>query len=132
MAVQIDGRIPPLDTTDIEQFRQTSTSYFTVGLPADNVLGVTPVENYDQCLSAGVSCASQWTQDGFYLTLDDLSVGTHLLHFQAESGAFSLDVTDTLNVVVPEPYTWAMMLLGFVGLGLADYRASRKSAAITA
>jgi hypothetical protein len=31
---------------------------------------------------------------------------------------------------VPEPSTWAMMALGFVGLGVAGYRASRKSAAV--
>ena len=28
---------------------------------------------------------------------------------------------------IPEPSTWAMMLLGFAGLGFAGYRASRKS-----
>jgi hypothetical protein len=31
---------------------------------------------------------------------------------------------------VPEPSTWAMMLLGFAGLGFAGYRASRKSAVL--
>jgi PEP-CTERM motif len=30
---------------------------------------------------------------------------------------------------VPEPSTWAMMMLGFAGLGFAGYRASRRSAA---
>ena len=34
--------------------------------------------------------------------------------------------------VVPEPSTWAMMLLGFAGLGFAGYRASRKSAKVAA
>jgi hypothetical protein len=29
---------------------------------------------------------------------------------------------------VPEPSTWAMLLLGFAGLGFAGYRASRNSA----
>ena len=29
--------------------------------------------------------------------------------------------------VVPEPSTWAMMLLGFAGLGFAGYRASRRT-----
>jgi hypothetical protein len=74
-------------------------------------------------------------QDGYYATLDDLSVGTHVLHFQGEipgTGGISLDITDTLNVVVPEPSTWAMMLVGFAGLGFAGYRASRKTATTAA
>ena len=32
-------------------------------------------------------------------------------------------------VAVPEPSTWAMILLGFVGLGFAGRRASRRQAA---
>jgi hypothetical protein len=32
----------------------------------------------------------------------------------------------------PEPSTWAMMVLGFAGLGFAGYRASRKATAIAA
>jgi hypothetical protein len=31
-------------------------------------------------------------------------------------------------IAVPEASTWAMMLVGFAGLGLAGYRASRKTA----
>jgi PEP-CTERM motif len=34
--------------------------------------------------------------------------------------------------IVPEPSTWAMMLLGFAGLGYAGYRASRRTAAAAA
>jgi len=37
-----------------------------------------------------------------------------------------------LTLAVPEPSTWAMMVLGFGGLGFAGYRASRKAAAIAA
>ncbi len=36
------------------------------------------------------------------------------------------------NVAVPEPTTWAMMLLGLTGLGYARYRPSRKSATVAA
>jgi hypothetical protein len=36
------------------------------------------------------------------------------------------------TVSVPEPSTWAMMLLGFAGLGFAGYRASRRTAAAPA
>ena len=37
--------------------------------------------------------------------------------------------TFVLSGVVPEPSTWAMMLMGFGGLGFAGYRASRRTAA---
>ena len=89
---------------------------------ADNVLDVTPIKNYDQCVATGVGqpCSDLWVQDGFYITLDDLSVGTHVLQFQAGTPGFSLSVTDTLNVV-PEPSTWTMMLVGFTGLSFAAY-----------
>lgn len=48
-------------------------------------------------------------------------------------GIFSADyglVTgfSTGSGVIPEPSTWAMMLIGFAGLGFAGYRASRKGA----
>jgi hypothetical protein len=33
---------------------------------------------------------------------------------------------------IPEPSTWAMMLLGFAGLGFAGYRTSRRVASIAA
>jgi hypothetical protein len=127
MAVEIDGT-PTLDNAEIEQHHQTSTSYFSVALPADNVLGVTgPIE----------ADANTWVQDGFYITLDNLSVGTHMLHFQGEGqspagGSISLDITDTLNVVVPESSTWAMLLIGFAGLGFAGYRRARRSYAPSA
>jgi len=31
---------------------------------------------------------------------------------------------------VPEPSTWAMMVLGFLGLGFAGYRSARKKALV--
>ena len=45
------------------------------------------------------------------------------------------DVSGNGTVVgpgVPEPTTWAMMVIGFAGLGLAGYRTSRKSVSIAA
>jgi hypothetical protein len=42
-------------------------------------------------------------------------------------GTFSLVFSSNVNLssVIPEPSTWAMMLLGFVGLGYAGYRRER-------
>jgi hypothetical protein len=49
-----------------------------------------------------------------------------------ESG-FTFGFTNvTPPPAVPEPSTWAMMLIGFAGLGYAGHRASRKSAAVAA
>jgi PEP-CTERM motif len=43
----------------------------------------------------------------------------------AAGEVFSLDIVGPAPV--PEPSIWAMMMLGFVGLGLAGYRASRRA-----
>ena len=42
------------------------------------------------------------------------------------------DYAGGLTLSVPEPSTWAMMVLGFAGLGFAGYRKARKVAAIAA
>jgi hypothetical protein len=43
--------------------------------------------------------------------------------FADNSGAYTIRITQ-----VPEVSTWAMMLLGFAGLGYAGWRTQRKSA----
>jgi PEP-CTERM motif len=47
--------------------------------------------------------------------------------FTDNSGFYTITVTS-----VPEPATWAMMLLGFAGLGFTGYRATKKSQAAVA
>ena len=43
-----------------------------------------------------------------------------------------LDSVSNIALSTPEPSTWAMMILGFVGLSFAGYRSSRKAGAIAA
>jgi hypothetical protein len=48
-----------------------------------------------------------------------------------DQGSASLAAGEALYLVAaPEASTWAMLLLGFGGLGVAGYRRSRKSAAL--
>jgi hypothetical protein len=47
--------------------------------------------------------------------------------FPTFNATFSLS-----GAVIPEPSTWAMMLLGFAGLGFAGYRHARKARPATA
>jgi hypothetical protein len=64
-----------------------------------------------------------WTRNDD-LAPDWLRIGTDITHQGPFNGAFSLT-----GAVVPEPSTWAMMLLGFAGLGFVGYRASRRTGA---
>jgi hypothetical protein len=47
-------------------------------------------------------------------------------------GNFLIDNLSFAGTTIPESSTWAMMLLGFAGLGFAGYRTSRKTASIAA
>jgi hypothetical protein len=51
--------------------------------------------------------------------------------YQISSGGLSGAANDTIDLsaaTVPEPATWAMMLLGFAGLAFAGYRKPRRAA----
>ena len=58
----------------------------------------------------------------------DLTFGYTLV--ADESGGFGLDLVVGGLGAVPEPSTWAMMLLGFAGLGFAGYRSARRRAGV--
>ena len=61
-----------------------------------------------------------WTRDAG-LDPDWLRVGTDIVGAGAFNAAFSLSGSP-----IPEPSTWAMMLLGLAGLGFAGYRRARQ------
>ena len=69
----------------------------------------------------GSADLQSWTRDAA-LDPDWLRIGTDITHQGPFNAAFSLT-----GSVVPEPSTWAMMLLGFVGLSYAGYRRARKA-----
>jgi hypothetical protein len=133
-----DGPVTGQET----EFDITFTTPFT--LPADHYFFVPQVEvgNGDFLwLSAprpivppgtqfppGFTDLQSWTRDAM-LEPDWLRVGTDIVGIippataaPTFNEAFSLS-----GSVVPEPSTWAMMLLGFAGLGFAGYRHARKA-----
>ena len=82
----------------------------------------------------GFTDLQSWTRDA-KLDPDWLRVGTDIVGPEPPATppaptfneAFSLT-----GAVVPEPSTWAMMLLGFAGLGFAGYRHARKASPASA
>ena len=87
--------------------------------------------------STGITNGS--TDTGQYTSFWQLSIssnftsGTNTLDFivNNDGGPTALRVEVTGSVAtVPEPATWAMMLLGFVGLGFAGYRSHKASVSI--
>jgi hypothetical protein len=67
-------------------------------------------------VSSDFSPGITYSLGGGTITADWLGTGTTGVTYTAVFNAST----------VPEPSTWAMMLLGFAGLGFAGYRTSRK------
>ena len=66
------------------------------------------------------------------VALGDAYIDPYIWIDPSHADQFSLLISagvPNVPFAVPEPSSWAMMLLGFVGLGFAGYRASRRTAA---
>jgi hypothetical protein len=59
-----------------------------------------------------------------------LTPGVYLYNFGSGTDADSFTIK--VGAPVPEPSTWAMMLIGFAGLGYAGWRGSRKAGSVAA
>jgi hypothetical protein len=87
----------------------------------------------------GHTIGFSWAETGGLLvgdTSDQLMIDTNASRFTAGTLAVIDSQTSDLSgyepSAVPEPATWAMMLIGFAGLGVAGCRGSRKSGAFAA
>ena len=109
-----------------EPFTGANRSGWTVSLGSDTQsTGVTAIP------SEGFS---GWMLESFTYTA---KASTEVLKFTATGSPaippFALlDGVSVTGPVAPEPSTWAMMLLGFTGLGYAGFRSPRRKAAFTA
>jgi hypothetical protein len=87
-----------VDKEDVKKtlLRRVQSEPFAVAFPKDNIFGP------DGCamgvsLPAGVYSPS--VDDGYYVALPPLNPGPHTIHFHAESGSFTEDVTYHLTIV---------------------------------
>jgi hypothetical protein len=71
----------------------------------------------------GFTDLQSWTRDDSEggIAPDWLRIGTYITHQGPFNAAFSLS-----GSVIPEPSTWALMLVGFAGLGYAGFRRARQ------
>jgi PEP-CTERM motif len=67
--------------------------------------------------------------EGFFVRGDTIKIVRDYSSF-AETDVPYDNLQTTTNGSVPEPSTWAMMLLGFVGLGFVGYRTSRQGVSV--
>jgi choice-of-anchor C domain-containing protein len=91
-----------------------------------SILSLSPV--FD---TTGHSLGSMgWTQYSFYFAANST---TSSLGFGSFANSPYGPAIDNVSVsAVPEPSTWALMLLGFAGLGFFAYRRTKKMAAVAA
>jgi hypothetical protein len=94
----------------------------------------TPSQAIENYIVGGVPAYSATHIYSF--NLDTGSAIPTLLHFGVNdaifsdnTGAFTIVVTQ-LAAAVPEPSTWAMMILGFAGVGFMAYRRRNVSAVL--
>jgi hypothetical protein len=104
-ATDLHATIDGIDVPNLSSHREASP-IFEVTVPENNLfasLGL-PAGTYAPAVS-----------DGFWLMLEPLSPGTHVITFGGTSGDFSLDVTNNIQVV-PEPGTLTLLLAAFAAI----------------
>ena len=105
--------VPQVEVTDADG------NFFWLSAPRPIVAPGTP-------FPPGFTDLQSWTRDAA-LEPDWLRVGTDIVGAGTFNATFSLS-----GAVIPEPSTWAMMLLGFACLGFVSYRHARQASAASA
>ena len=104
----------------VPQVQQDNGDFFWLSAPKPIAAPGTP-------FPPGFTDLQSWTRDQF-LDPDWLRVGTDIVGGGPTAPTFNATFSIS-GTVVPEPSTWALMLLGFAGLGFAGYRHAKKASA---
>jgi hypothetical protein len=105
-------------TADSTTFFQRSSALAPYTLASsDNILGFAGYPD---------GASGEFVQEGYYVALGPLTRGAHTLEFGFGPAATGFGAVDTI-IVVPEPSTWAMILVGFAGLGYGAWMRARRA-----
>ncbi len=114
-------------------FREYEVSYWIGNYSANNgpaSIGATIVDGtsntiiFSETGTAPATSSSTWVRQSFRFISDGTS---NTITFTEGDGLTYIGLDDVRVTSVPEPATWAMMLAGFAGLGLAGCRRSRRT-----
>jgi hypothetical protein len=113
-------------------FSDSSFAPFNSTLSNGEVGGITIVDGKITNILSGFGGGGIFTSDpGFNLFFVNSQFNPPPLVFEFGSTTGTVTVSDPITAAVPEPSTWAMMILGFAGIGAMTYR-RRKTAALAA
>jgi PEP-CTERM motif len=119
-------------------FLYTSDGFSGVGVITKRMFDGTVISTISTGFGGNLSLARDPSDGSFYISLIDSishydAAGNFLGSFATPDSPYYHDGLDVGSFgAVPEPSTWAMMVLGFAGLGFAGYRRSRKGALVAA
>jgi PEP-CTERM motif len=107
-----------------------SLLWLTAGLEDTLSIGSTIISGLTLAL-AGIPVGGNYEAPNLWVSLTGLDPFT-TISFSTPVNAFEFIPDPPAIAAVPEATTWAMMLLGFAGLGFLGWRGSRKTAASAA
>ena len=123
--------LTPANSASITEHTLTSAQIGEIGALANK--GETDIKNRASGAAIAADASAIWAVEGSTVTADNAGTGASILADEAWAVGRSANVTIMTNVNgvqnvaggVPEPTTWALMLIGFAGLG-STLRASRR------
>jgi len=118
-------------TNEIDMLWGTVDSGATRNLLATLAGNVTGGQILAQCAAQSIACTDGQSNVYVKILFDQNITFAKFSDGTGQSNAFEFNVADGLRITttgaVPEPSTWAMMILGFLGLGFFGYRKSSKN-----
>jgi hypothetical protein len=126
------------ETINLLPFQQYQLSFWVGNYSANNSPAGLNVNITDgtsntillsEALAPATNGSSSWTRFAFNFFADGTS---NTISFSEINGPSYIGLDDVSVTAVPEPTTWAMMILGFAGIGFMAYRRKSKPALMVA